>query len=65
MTNKDFKLFKEIVSEVDDKHPIWWQGWAWLDLTDKQCEIVYNILKSRGMEQGDRVVIPSGLAINR
>lgn len=64
MTTKDFKAFKEVITEADKKDPIWWAGYHWINLTQKQGATAYAILEARGFEknENDYVVLPSGLA---
>lgn len=65
MKASDFKAFKNVISYADDKHPIWWAGYLWINLTAKQGEVAYSILKARGFEQNDtgHMMLPSGLGI--
>ena len=65
MKTKDFKAFKEVIADADEKHPIWWAGYLWIDLTAKQGAQAYEILKGRGFEQNatGHVLLPSGLGI--
>ena len=42
-----FKRFKETVKQADANDPIWHMGYLWLDLTDKQVEILaYEVLST-------------------
>lgn len=65
MKTKDFNAFKEVISYADEKHPIWWAGYLWIDLTEKQGTKAYSILKERGFEQTatGHVMLPSGMGI--
>lgn len=63
MKAKDFNVFKERVAEADQTDVIWWCGYYFLDLTDKQAKVIMSVLKQNPVckvtEQG--VMIPSGL----
>lgn len=37
-----FKRFKETVKQADASDPIWYMGYLWLDLTDKQAETLFR-----------------------
>ena len=40
-----FKRFKETVKQADASDPIWYMGYLWLDLTDRQAEtLAYEVL---------------------
>lgn len=40
-----FKRFKETVKQADASDPIWYMGYLWLDLTDKQFkDLAYCVL---------------------
>lgn len=65
MKTAAFNNFRDYVTKADDKDPIWWAGYMWIDLTGKQCRTMYEILKLKGMERGDKVVMPSGLSLTR
>lgn len=42
-----FKRFKETVKQADANDPIWYMGYLWLDLTDKQAEtLAYEVLST-------------------
>lgn len=42
-----FKRFKETVKQADASDPIWYMGYLWLDLTDKQVEtLAFEVLPS-------------------
>lgn len=35
-----FKRFKETVKQADANDPIWHMGYLWLELTDRQCNVL-------------------------
>lgn len=40
-----FKRFKETVKQADASDPIWYMGYLWLDLTNKQFkDLAYSVL---------------------
>lgn len=42
-----FKRFKETVKQADASDPIWYMGYLWLDLTDKQFkDLAYSVLST-------------------
>ena len=63
-----YKTFKQIVRTGDEKSPIWWAGYMWLNLTKRQTKEIVGILIDRGFPvedgfKGKMVKIPSGLGI--
>ena len=63
MKARDFKLFKERVAKAYNTDVIWWCGYYFMDLNDKQGLEVMEILKKNPactvLSNGVR--IPSGL----
>ena len=67
MKCSEFARFKEIVITCDNTDPIWHAGYLWLELTRKQCDIIYDILVSRGFKINDKgyVLTPAGFGIKK
>jgi len=65
MRSKDFKAFKSIIATADTEHSVWWAGYYWLDLTQRQCQEACKILTSRGFKRtrDGSVLLPSGISI--
>lgn len=47
MTNKQYKVFKYIVEKADEKNDIWWMGYHWIDLTEKQFKDICKVLATK------------------
>lgn len=47
MKQEKYKLFKEAISTAGAKDPVWWAGYLWIDLTEKQGREVFKILGNR------------------
>lgn len=67
-----FKRFKETVKQADASDPIWYMGYLWLDLTEKQVDsIAKDVLSvhkdvSVEIDLRDSVVrytLPNGLVL--
>lgn len=43
MRNEQFKQFLETVKDADKYDPIWYAGYLWIDLTEKQIDKVISI----------------------
>ena len=71
MKNEEYKRFKETVKEADEKNPIWWAGFLWINLTKRQARDIIEILKEQPFIKDVEVngieayEIPSGLAIHK
>ena len=67
MTNKQMKFFKEQLIAADADSPIWYAGYAFLGLTERQCGEVYKILEAKGFEKKEdgTILMPSGLGIRQ
>lgn len=50
MKRVDFGKFKEVISTARNNDPIWWAGYLWINLTEKQSNEVIEILTSRGVQ---------------
>ena len=68
MKATEFKSFKELCATADEKHPIWWAGFAWINLTKRQIATCVPILLNRGfpiqeVPLGKVVMLPSGIGV--
>ena len=64
MQARQFKIVKNIIEYCDSKNHIFWEGYVWVNLTQKQCETAARILYNRGFElKNDCVVLPSGISL--
>lgn len=70
MKNAEYKAFRNTVATADEKNPIWWAGFLWIDLTKRQANDIITILerldfiKEVTLFNGKQALeIPSGLAI--
>ena len=45
MKRNDFKAFKAQVEEANEHSPIWWAGFLWINMTDKQGAEMVELLK--------------------
>ena len=62
MKRSDFIKFKEVISIARSDDPIWWAGYFWINLTEKQSNEVIKILTLRGFRTEDNeIVLPSGM----
>lgn len=62
MKRSDFGKFKEVISTAKSDDPIWWAGYLWINLTEKQSNEVIEILTSRGFRiSTNEIEIPSGI----
>jgi len=62
MKRSDFSKFKEVISNARNDDPIWWAGYLWINLTEKQSNEVIKILTSRGFRtSANEITIPSGI----
>lgn len=44
MDNRTFKQFCETVKEATENDPIWYAGYLWIDLTEKQVNKVFELI---------------------
>lgn len=64
-----FNGFKAVVETADASHDIWWQGYLWLDLTEKQMATICQILATKQeivqceRPDGKLYRLPSGITI--
>lgn len=81
MRNEYFKNFKQAVIDapIDTTSPInggyvWCAGYAWIDLTERQHKIMYNICVAKGLKTGtvetingtkECVFLPNGIALHK
>lgn len=70
MKNDVYKRFKKGVIEADEKDPIWWLGYLWIDLTVRQAKEVIGLLSEKPFIKEvvtfnghEAYEIPSGLQI--
>ena len=65
MRAKEFKAFEQVITTAEKNDAIWWAGYLWIELTEKQFASVYKILNARGFEHNEDgcVMLPSGLGI--
>ena len=45
MRNRDFTSLCEYVKNADKNDPIWYAGYLWIDLTEKQIDKIVGIIK--------------------
>ena len=45
MRNRDFTYLCECVKNADKNDPIWYAGYLWIDLTEKQIDKIVDIIK--------------------
>ena len=69
MKKQEFTKFLEDIEQADDKNPIWYMGYLFLDLTPKQVTKLQDKLVSklgfRYVPQTEHyeIVLPSGLGL--
>lgn len=64
MRTGDFNRFMEYLVDADVKDPVWWAGYMWIDLTERQIKRVTELLKAKEFEQENGyVILPSGIGI--
>lgn len=73
MRKSDFSYFIEEVKNADEHNPIWYAGYLWIDLTEKQIDKVISIIKNgktcrevttgNAIFQRDVVKTPSGMKL--
>ena len=66
MKTNEFKNFINYVEECSDDDPIWWAGYMFINLTEKQSGTLIDVLCNRFVvktdDRGrDTVMIPSGI----
>lgn len=70
MKRNEFVRFRETITNADAEHPIWYMGFLWLNLTEKQLhEIVaicsqHSACKRKVLNGRDCIVTPSGLGMS-
>lgn len=67
MTLQQFKNFRSYLIDADKQDDVWWAGYAFLALTEKQCKEVYKILEAKGFDKKEdgTILMPSGLGIRK
>ena len=65
MKTGDFKRFIKQVQEANQYSPIWWAGFLWLDMTEKQSDEMIKLLRVHpSIERNtDSFKLPSGLEL--
>lgn len=69
MKNSEFKEFKEAITQADKDAAVWFMGFAWLYLTPRQHDKIYDILSTKSFLKEEifnnhvGIEIPSGLFI--
>lgn len=65
MKANQFKVFHEAVATANKNSDVWYAGYLWLDLTDKQADKISNILWSKNCVDVDLkkgwFIFPNGL----
>ena len=69
MTNRKFKTMKDVLTTAGSHDPVWWAGYLFLELTDKQIDILTDLFASgvnpavKMCERNGRygALLPSGL----
>ena len=66
MNNGNFSYFMSMLDEAmdDNNHPVWYAGYLWLRLTDRQAKKVYDKLAPK-YKVGDEVRTPNGIIIKK
>lgn len=72
MTRSEYKTFKSAVAMADAEHTIWWAGYYWINLSEKQGKDITEVLEAKPFIKADKavngkdiLVLPSGLGIYR
>lgn len=65
MTREHYKNFKQTVSTANEHDPVWYAGYAWIDLTKKQADDIVELLKVHPsvVHTENGLMLPSGLVI--
>lgn len=71
MKKEQFKSFSEAVAKADSTSDIWYAGYLWIDLTDRQVKQISNVLAvhpsvqtTLSLKDGEvRYRFPSGIEI--
>lgn len=66
MKNNQFNsLYNKIINNNDDKNPIFWMGFVWVNLTKSQRKKIVKELLSQGYPHDDKFVyLPSGIGLS-
>lgn len=67
MKRADFNRFYEAVMTAEEKDPIWWAGYLWINLTEKQCDNITEALTCNKYVKvsEDGYKLPSGILLKR
>ena len=65
MKANDYSGFRKIVAFADADNPIWYAGWLWLSLNNRQCKDIKTVLKYNPciVEENNVLRMPSGLTL--
>lgn len=64
MERKMFKHFRERITAANFDDPVWWEGYLFINLTEKQNNEIVKTMIDRGFPLDDDVVyMPSGLGL--
>lgn len=70
MKTQEYKNFRNYVSTATEDDPIWWAGYLWINLTEKQLITILDVLKNKDFIKETTnfrgqlgLEIPSGLHI--
>ena len=71
MKNNEYRVFKNMVAMADVEDEIWWAGYYWIDLTEKQGRDIIDLLETKSFIKPaktptgkDALQMPSGLMIH-
>ena len=64
MKNSEFKKFRGAVGMAAASDPVWYAGYLWLRLTEKQCNEIASIMVAMGCKkENGNVYAPNGLGV--
>ena len=71
MKRSEYKVFKQMVNDADVNNSIWWCGYYWIDLTDKQLSdiastegVIKNSMITIDLKEHEtRYTLPSGITL--
>jgi hypothetical protein len=66
MKNNRYKSFRNYIVTASKQDQIWWDGFYFLDLTERQFNEIRDICISKGFEiKEDTVLLPSGIGLKK
>lgn len=68
MKRSEFLRFKETVMVATKDDPVWWAGYLWLNLTNRQIAAIRSILYARADDfeiDEHQITLPSGIGVLR